>query len=123
MSRSGTIFTPYRITQFFVVIACVDLRSAVQVGRQIAGIPVERGFDGSVLQQPHWPLALVWIYLLFVVCLLLGTLISGRWWFFGGLFSAAVGLSALSVLGGPMRMFSSTPRRRGFAAHLHHTGD
>lgn len=98
----GTIFTPYRITQFFVVVAgvvCIVL--FWWAGKSLA-IPADRGFNASVLQQPHWPLVLVSIYVVFAVCLVLGTLVSGRWWFFGGLFAAVVGLGVLSVSGGPM---------------------
>lgn len=116
--RSGTIFTPYRITQFFVVIACVVCVLLCRWAGKSLGIPVERGFDGSVLQQPHWPLALVSIYVLFAVCLVLGTLISGRWWFFGGLFSAAVGLSALSLMGGPMRYVLFDAQAAGASQHI-----
>lgn len=103
MQRGGTIFTPYRITQFLVVISCVICLLLFRWAGKSLGIPAERSFDISVLQQPHWPLALISIYMLFAVCLILGTLISGRWWFFGGLFSAMIGLSALSAMGGSMR--------------------
>lgn len=101
--RGGTIFTPYRITQFLVVIACVICLLLFRWAGRSLGIPAERGFDASVLQQPHWPLVLISIYVLFAVSLVLGTLVSGKWWFFGGLFSAVVGLGALSAMGGPMR--------------------
>lgn len=98
----GTIFTPYRITQFFVVLACILCALLFRWAGKLLGIPGERGFDASILQQSHWPLAMIAIYVLLAVCLALGTLISGRWWFFGGLFSAVVGLSALSAMGGSM---------------------
>lgn len=101
-AEGGTIFTPYRVTQFFVVIASVVCIALFWWAGKSLGIPADRGFNASVLQQPHWPLVLVSIYVLFAICLVLGTVISGRWWFFGGLFAAVVGLAVLSVRGGPM---------------------
>lgn len=116
--KGGTIFTAYRITQFFVVIACVVCVLLFRWGGKSLGIPAERGFDDSVLQQPHWPLVLISIYVIFAVCLVLGTLISGRWWFFGGLFSAAVGLAAMSALGGPMRYVLFDAQARGASQRI-----
>ena len=102
-AADGTIFTPYRVTQFFVVLASIVCALLFWWAARTLGIPAERGFDAGVLEQPHWPLVLISIYVLFVVCLIVATLISGRWWFFGGLFAAVVGLSVLSARGGPIR--------------------
>jgi hypothetical protein len=99
----GSIIPPYRVTQFFVLLAsllCIALFR--WVGNSL-NVPAERGFDASVLRQPHWPMVLLAIYATFAICLIFGTLISGRWWFFGGLFATLVGLAVLSVRGGPMR--------------------
>lgn len=102
-AADGTIFTPYRVTQFFVVLASIVCVLLFWWAARTMGIPAERGFDAGVLEQPHWPLVLISIYVLFAVCLVVATLISGRWWFFGGLFAAVVGLSVLSARGGPIR--------------------
>lgn len=103
MAEGGeTIFTAYRITQFFVIVASVVCIVLFWWAGKSLGIPADRGYNASVLQQPHWPLVLVSIYIVFAVCLVLGTLVSGRWWFFGGLFAAVVGLSVLSIRGGPI---------------------
>jgi hypothetical protein len=99
----GTIFTPYRRTQFFVLLACVICFLLFWWAGRALRIPVDVGFEDSLLQQPHWPLVMLSEYVLFVVCLLLGTLIAGWTWPFAGVFSATIGLIALSARGGPMR--------------------
>lgn len=99
----GTIFTPYRRTQFFVLLACVICFVLFWWAGQTLRIPAESGFEDSLLQQPHWPVVMLSEYVLFAVCLILGTLIAGWTWPFAGVFSATIGLIALSARGGPMR--------------------
>jgi hypothetical protein len=99
---AGTIFTPYRRTQFFVLVACVICFLLFWWAGRVLRIPADRGFEASLLQQPHWPLDLLAVYVLFGVSLLIGTLIAGWTWFFAGVFSATIGLIAFSARGGPM---------------------
>ena len=99
----GAMFTRYRRTQLLVLLAStLGFLLYWWAGRRL-GIPEERGFEASLLQQSHWPVDLVVTYVLFEVCLILGSLIAGWSWFFAGLFAASVGLVALSARGGPMR--------------------
>jgi hypothetical protein len=99
---SDAILTPYRRTQALVVLACILCFALFwQIGKWLH-IPAERGFEASLLQQPNWVLDLVATYIVFACCVCIGTFIAGRSWFFGGLFSATVGLMALSGRGGGM---------------------
>ena len=99
----GTVFTPYRRTQFFVLVASILGFLLFWWAGRVLGIPEQMGYAASLLQQSHSPLDLLATYVLFGVCLVLGTLIAGWTWFFAGLFSATIGLIAFSARGGPMR--------------------
>jgi len=99
----GSIFTPYRRTQLFVLIACIACFVMFWCAGRALSIPNETGFEASLLQQPHWPLDVLGTYVLFAVCVVLGTLIAGWTWFFAGLFAAAIGMVAFSARGGAMR--------------------
>jgi hypothetical protein len=100
---AGAILTSHRRTQFFVILACILCFILFwQAGKWI-GLPAQPGFGDSVLQQPYWLLALMAIYVLLPVAVAIGTLVAGRFWFFAGLFAGALGLTALSLRGGPMR--------------------
>jgi len=99
----ATIFTPHRRTQALVLLACIVCVLLYWWGARATGVPPERGFQGSLLQQPGWPLAIVTTYLILVCAAALATLIAGRSWFFSGPFAATIGLMALSIRGGPMR--------------------
>lgn len=99
----GAMFTKYRRTQLLVLVAStLGFLLYWWAGRTL-GIPEERGFGASLLQQSHWPVDLVVTYVLFEMCLILGSVIAGWSWFFAGLFAASVGLVALSARGGPVR--------------------
>lgn len=102
-ATGGTIFTPYRRTQFFVVIASIVCFLLFWWAGRARAIPQEKGFEASLLQQPNWLLDFVATYVLFGVCLIVGTLIAGWTWFFAGLFAANVGLIAFSARGGSIR--------------------
>lgn len=99
----GSIFTPHRQTQLWVTLASVACFLLFWCAGTWIGVPAERGYAASLLQQRLAVLAFLATYVLLGSALVLGTLISGRAWFFGGLFVAAIGLTALSALGGPMR--------------------
>ncbi|MGH7177610.1 MAG: hypothetical protein ACREJC_09540 [Tepidisphaeraceae bacterium] len=66
-------------------------------------IPQNRGYSISLLQQPSPVLALLVTAIVFIACTALSSLIAGSVRFEAGLFCAAVGLSALSLRGGPLR--------------------
>ena len=102
-SQSGTIFTPHRRTQALVLAASILCFLLFWWGGALLGVPAERGFQGSLLAQPNWPLALLATYLMLGVAVVIGSAIAGRAWFFGGLFAATIGLMALSIRGGPVR--------------------
>lgn len=101
--QGGTIFTPHRRTQFWVTLASIICFALFWWAGKWIGIPAERGYEASLLQQRGAVLVMVATYVLLGCAVVLGTLVCGRAWFFGGLFAAAVGLIALSVRGGPMR--------------------
>lgn len=99
----GSIFTPYRRTQLLVLAASVLCFLLFWWTASAIHLPEQPGFEGSLLRQRGWPLDVLATYVLFAASVVIGTLIGGRAWFFTGLFAATVGLSALSVRGGPMR--------------------
>ena len=99
----GTIFTPHRRTQFWVTLASVACFALFWWAGKWIGIPAERGYEASLLQQHGAVLVVFATYVLLACGVIIGTLISGRAWFFAGLFAAAIGLIALSARGGPMR--------------------
>lgn len=117
----GSIFTRYRLTQFLVVVASIICFGLFWYGGKWTGIPADRGFEDSLLQQPNWPLGLFAIYIMLLAAIVIGTLIAGRFWFFAGLFTATAGLTALSGRGGPMRyvLFAAETRGTGQAVYLH----
>lgn len=98
-----TIFTPHRRTQLLVVIASVVCFFLFWWAAKWIGLPSERGYSASLLQQPTPVLALVGSYVMLACAVVLGTLIAGRAWFYAGLFAACIGLMAISARGGPMR--------------------
>jgi hypothetical protein len=70
---------------------------------RLFSIPAEPGFSASLLQQPSPTVTLLIVAVVLIVSLLVSTLIAGRIRFDAGLFGAVLGLSALSLRGGPMR--------------------
>lgn len=102
-SSSGTIFTPHRRTQSLVTLAAIACFLLFWWGGAWVGIPAEPKYQVSLLQQPAWPLGILATYVMLACAVVIGTLIAGRSWFFAGLFTACIGLMALSARGGPMR--------------------
>jgi hypothetical protein len=100
---AGAIFNTHRRTQIAVFLAAALCFLLFWKGGQWLHIPAEPGFQASLLQQPNWPLAIGATYVMVAAAVVIGTLIGGRFWFFAGLFSATIGLMALSARGGPMR--------------------
>jgi hypothetical protein len=111
----ASIFTPHRRTQFWVTLASVACFLLFWWAGKWIGIPAERGYEASLLQQHSAALVVFATYVLLACAVIIGSLISGRAWFFGGLFAAAIGLMALSVRGGPMRyaLFHAIARGTG----------
>jgi hypothetical protein len=101
--EGGAVFTRYRRTQVLVLIASVLCFLLFWWAGGAMSIPAEFGLQDSILQQASWPLDILAIYVLLAVSAVLGSIIAGRSWFFGGLFAALAGLMALSIRGGPMR--------------------
>jgi hypothetical protein len=97
-----TIFTPERRTQTLVAIASIICYLIFWFGGAWLGIPRQKGFQDSLLQQ-HSAVPLLVTYILIICGAAIGTVVCGRSWLYGGLFAAAVGLSALSARGGTMR--------------------
>jgi hypothetical protein len=102
-AMGGPVFSSYRRTQLFVLIACLFCFALFWWAGRALSIPNETGFEASLLQQPKWPVDLLATYVLFGVCVVLGTIIAGWSWFFAGLFAASIGLVAFSARGGAMK--------------------
>jgi hypothetical protein len=95
--------TRYRRTQLVVAIASVICLMLFWYAGDFLHILSPRGFEASILRQSYWPLDILAIYVLLGAAVAIGTVVAGRWWFFAGLFAAAIGLMAISTRGGPMR--------------------
>jgi hypothetical protein len=115
----GPVFSAYRRTQLFVLIACLACFALFWWAGRALSIPSETGFEASLLQQPHWQLDLLATYVLFVVCLVLGTIIAGWSWFFAGLFAASIGLIAFSARGGAMKYVLFHAASAGSPKHVY----
>jgi hypothetical protein len=94
---SASIFTPYRRTQAIVILASLICIAMFWEGGSWLGIPPVLRFDGSLLAQPHWALAIVATYIMLLIAAAIGTVVAGWSWFFAGLFTAAIGLVTFSV--------------------------
>ncbi|HSU68272.1 MAG TPA: hypothetical protein VLJ39_15445 [Tepidisphaeraceae bacterium] len=99
----GSIFTAYRRTQFFVLLASALSLLLFWFGGAIVHLPSEPGYSAGVLQQPGWVLDLICVYVLLAATVVIGSVIGGRFWYFAGLFAGVTGLMAISLRGGPMR--------------------
>src|SRR5215204_4462848 len=66
-------------------------------------IPINRGFNASLLTQPSGVTTIVIVALAILVSIVVCTLVAGSVRSDAGLFCTALGLMALSVRGGPMR--------------------
>ncbi len=100
---SEAILSPHRRAQFFVTLAVLVCVVLFWWTGKLLHIPVHRSYEDSVFQQPHWLLVYLVIAVLFCACVAIGTILAGHAWFYAGLFSAALGLAALSMRGGPSR--------------------
>lgn len=109
---STSIFTPYRRTQAIVILASLLCIGLFWEGGAWLGIPPVLRFDGSLLAQPHWPLAIIATYIMLLIAAAIGTVVAGWSWFFAGLFTAAIGLVTLSVRCGTLHyvLFNAASR-------------
>jgi hypothetical protein len=69
----------------------------------LLGIPVFRGYDASLLRQPAPVLVLVVVAVGVAASAAVGTILTGGSRLEAGVFTAAFGMCALSLRGGPMR--------------------
>src|SRR5665213_2669469 len=98
----ASIFNAHRKAQALVVIGSILSLLVFAKGSAWMHIPQEPGFEGSLLGQSNWVLSYITICIMLVIGALIGTIVAGRSWLFAGLFTAAVGLGALSVRCGPL---------------------
>lgn len=76
------------------------------------GFPYHDDGSASLLQQPGWVLALLTAWVGIAIAVLIGTAVAGTVHVEAGLYCATLGLSALSMRGGPMRytLFNASGR-------------
>jgi len=70
---------------------------------RLARIPLNPGYEDSLLQQPSPLTALLFVAVAMIGCTALGTAVAGMIRFNAGLMVACLGLSALSIRSGPTR--------------------
>jgi hypothetical protein len=100
--RSFVLITPSQRSRLLITLAALACFALTWGGGALFQIPTHRGFEGSLLIGGDWSTWIVVIILVFLnVCI--GTLIAGSVRFDAGLFSACIGLAALSYRAGPMR--------------------
>src|SRR5688572_16769869 len=66
-------------------------------------VPAYPGFSASLLTQPSPAIALLVVVVMTMLCVLIGTAVAGMIRFDAGLITAAIGMTALSMRGGPIR--------------------
>lgn len=66
-------------------------------------LPIHRGFEDSLLQQPSWPVDILLLIVVLLICAAIGTVVAGMVRFNAGLVAACLGLCALSMRGGSSR--------------------
>ena len=93
----------YQRARFLLTLGSVLSFALCWFGAGAVGIPAHRNFDASLLQQPSPAVALFITLILTIGCALLGSAIAGTIRFEAGLATAAIGLLALSLRGGPIR--------------------
>lgn len=69
---------------------------------RIFNIPIHPGYEASLLTQPAATTVFLITAIVLAASVLLGTLLAGSFRFDAGLFAATVGLTALSLHGGPI---------------------
>jgi len=93
----------YQRARFLLSTASIASFALCWFGAAAMGIPAHRNFEVSLLNQPSPTIALLVTLVLTVACALLGSAIAGTIRYEAGLATAAIGLTALSMRGGPMR--------------------
>jgi hypothetical protein len=100
----------YQRARFLLTVASVASFALCWLVGAALGIPAHRNFDASLLAQPSPALALFATLVLTVACALIGSVVAGTIRYEAGVATAAIGLLALSIRGGPLRftLFYST---------------
>ena len=86
-----------------LLLACVVCVSLFWLAGRLLHIPAHPGFEASLAQQPSATADLVVTGMVLCVSTALATSFTGAIRYEAGLFAGAVGLTALSVRGGPVR--------------------
>jgi hypothetical protein len=93
----------YQRARFLLTVASTASFALCWFAGAAFGIPAYTKFDVSLLNQPSPAIALFITLVLTVACALIGSAIAGTVRFEAGLATAAIGLLALTMRGGPMR--------------------
>src|SRR4051812_49926949 len=99
-SDGGSIFTPRLFTQILSTIGILICAGLFWTVSRWMRVPDEPKFHGSLLQPPMAIGGLIAILLLLAVLTLIGKLLLGRRWVFGGVFLAAASPAALAIPSG-----------------------
>jgi hypothetical protein len=105
-NESPTFLPARRLTQLVVIVACAVCFLLFWWMGHLLEIPLHRKFEVSLLQRGSTGsalLAMLATMVLYFVCTFLADLIASRHWPYAGPFAASIGLSALSMRGGPSR--------------------
>ncbi|MGB7158410.1 MAG: hypothetical protein WBD40_10125 [Tepidisphaeraceae bacterium] len=100
----------YQRARFLLTVASLASFALCWFAGAAMGIPAHRDYEVSLLSQPSPAIALFVTLVLTIGCALLGSAIAGTIRYEAGLATAAIGLTALSIRGGPVRyvLFYST---------------
>jgi hypothetical protein len=93
----------YQRARLLLAIASIVSFALFWLAGDAFDIPLARRFSASLLAQPSPLIDLLVTLVLTVACVLLGTVVAGTIRFDAGLAAAAIGLTALSLRGGPIR--------------------
>ena len=115
-----SIFNAHRKTQALVLTGSVLSALACFSVTSLMHLPQEPRFQGSLFQQNSWVLGYIAICILLAASAGIGTVIAGQWWLFSGLFTACVGLAAISTQFGPLHyvIFDALTRNREHTVFL-----
>src|SRR3954467_8315956 len=100
--RTFALINPSQRSRLLISLSAIACFALTWGAGALFQIPTHRGFEASLLIGSPWSTWIVVIILVFLnVCI--GTLIAGSIRYDAGLFSACIGLAALSYRGGPIR--------------------
>ena len=96
------MLSPYNRARVLLVTSALLCFGLFYLAGAVFSIPYHRAFEMSYMQQPHPTAGLVVTAVVMVGSVLLGSLIAGSIRLDAGLVAATLGLTALSIRGGPM---------------------